>query len=210
MSRKFSTDDASTLLYMVPFIASGVYALYLWVASGVSSVLPSSVYLTVTRDPILFLVGTLSVMLGVALEVTSTGPQGRAAKLGAVGQTLQTIAAASFILAFVCAFYAHGFSDVSGSASDFLVGRFGIVFPILMVLFSYLVSGRFNLTSLRTPTILGIVAMLFSPAFLYAIGKRNSTLGLAVALVFLLAGLGLFLMSNRKVASQEKGNGPDQ
>ncbi|MGD0477385.1 MAG: hypothetical protein ABSB29_04355 [Nitrososphaerales archaeon] len=209
MSKKVSSDDASTLLYMVPFIASGVYALYLWVASGISSVLPSSVYLTVTRDPILFLVGTLSVMLGVVLEVSSTGPSGRPAKLGSLGNTLQTIAVASFILAFVCAFYAHGFSDVSGAASDFLVGRFSIVFPVVMVLFSYLISARFNFTSLRTPTILGIVAMLLSPASLYAIGRRNPSLGLVVALVFLLAGLGLFLISNRKVADQEKGTGAD-
>lgn len=210
MSKKVSSDDASTLLYMVPFIASGVYALYLWAASGISSVLPSSVYLTVTRDPILFLVGTFSVMLGVVLEVSSTGPAERPAKLGSLGNTLQTIAVASFILAFVCALYAHGFSGVSGAANDFVAGRFSLIFPVVMVLLSYLITARFNLTSLRTPTILGIVAMLLSPASLYEIGKRNSTLGRMAALVFLLAGVGLFLMSNRKAADQDKGSGGSQ
>ena len=209
MSKKAYSDDASVLLYMVPFIASGVYALYIWVGDGLSSVLPSSAYLTVTRDPILFLVGTLSVMLGVVLEVSSTDPAGRPAKLGSVGDTLQTIAVASFMLAFVCAFYANGFSDVSGTASDFLVGRFSLVFPGVMVLFSFLITARFNLSSLRTPTILGIIATLLSPTFLYALGKQHSTLGLAVALVFLLVGLGLFLMPNRKVADQDKGSGAD-
>jgi cation transporter-like permease len=210
MNKKVSSDDASILLYMVPFIASGVYALYLWVGRGISFVLPSSVYLTVTRDPILFLVGTFSVMLGVVLEVSSTGPSGRSAKLGSVGSTLQTIALASFILAFVCAFYAHGFYDFSGAVSDFIVGRFSIIFPVMIILFSYLASARFNLSSIRTPTVLGIVAMLLSPASLYAIGRRNSTLGFVVALAFLLAGLGLFLMPSRKVADQEKGSGADQ
>lgn len=207
MSKKTSSDDASVLLYMVPFIASGVYALYLWAASGISSVLPESVYLTVTRDPILFLVGTFSVMLGVVLEVSSTGPAGRPTKLGSVGSTLQTIAAASFILALVCALYANGFSNVSGAANDFLVGRFSLVFPLVMLLFSYLITAHFNLVSLRTPTILGIIAMILVPASLYEVGKRSLTLGLAVGLVFMIAGLSLFLMSNRKVTNQNKGRG---
>ena len=207
MSKKVSSEDASVLLYMVPFIASGVYALYLWAAGGISSVLPGSVYLTVTRDPIVFLVGTFSVMLGVLLEVSSTGPAGRPAKLGSVGGTLQTIAGASFILAVVCALYANGFSDISGAANDFLVGRFDLIFPLVMVLFSYLITARFNLASLRTPVILGIIAMLLVPASAYEIGKRSSILGLAVAFVFLIAGLGLFLMTGRKVANQDKGNG---
>lgn len=207
MSKKVSSDDLSILLYTVPFIASGVYALYLWVGSGTSSVLPESVYLTVTRNPILFLLGTFSVMLGVVFELSSTGPAGRPAKLSSVSNTLQTIAAASFVLALVCAFYANGFSNVSGAANDFLTGRFSLVFPVVMVLFSYLITARFDLISIRTPTILGIIAMLLVPASLYEIGKRNTVLGLAVALVFMIAGLGLFLVSNRKVTHQDKGNG---
>jgi hypothetical protein len=205
MSKKFSSDDASVLLYMVPFIAYGGYALYLWAASGISSVLPGSVYLTVTRDPTLFLVGTFSVMLGVVLEVSSTAPAGRPAKLGSVGNTLQTIAAASFILALVCALYANGFSNISGAASDFLMGRFSLVFPIVMVLFSYLITARFNITSLRTPTILGIIAMILVPASLYEVGKRSTALGLAVAFVFLMAGLSLFLVANRRASGPDEG-----
>jgi hypothetical protein len=207
MSKKVPLDDASVLLYMVPFILSGVYALYLWATSGISSVLPGSVYLTVTRDPIVFLVGTLGVMLGVVLDVHSSGSAGRPAKLGSVGNTLQTIAAASFILAVVCAFYANGFSDVSGAANDLLVGRFSLVFPAIMVLFSYLITARFNLVSLKGPTILGIIAMILAPASLYEVGKRNSTLGLAVAFVFMMTGIALFLTSNKKVADQDKGRG---
>ncbi len=207
MSKKVSLDDASVLLYTVPFIASGVYALYLWAASGISSVLPESVYLTVTSDPILFLVGTFSVMLGVVLEVSSAGHAGRPAKLGSVSSTLQTVAAASFILALACALYANGFSNVSGAANDFLVGKFSLVFPLMILLFSYLITVRFNLVSLRTPTILGIIAMILVPASLYEVGKRSTVVGLAVALVFLIAGLCLFLMSNGKVADKDKGRG---
>lgn len=207
MSKRVSSDDASMLLYMVPFVASGIYALYFWVAGGISSVLPSSVYLTVTRDPYLFLAGTLSVMLGVVLEVSSTSPARRPAKLGSVGSTLQTIAAASFILALVCAFYANGFTDISGVANDFLVGRYSLVFPAVLVLFSYLITARFNLASLRTPNILGIIAMLLVPVSMYGIGRRNPTLGLVAGLAFVMVGIALFMMSNRKVVDQDKGKG---
>jgi len=207
MNKKVSSDDASVLLYAVPFLASGIYALYLWAASGISSVLPGTVYLTVTRNPILFLVGTFSVMLGVVLEVSSTGPAGRPAKLGAVGSTLQTIAAASFILAIVCAFYSNGFSSVSGAADDFLLGRFDLIFPLVMLLFSYLITAHFDIAYVKTPTILGIIAMLLVPASLYELGKRNTIIGLAVGLAFMVAGLSLFLMSDRKVADQRKGRG---
>ena len=207
MSKKVSSDDVSILLYTVPFVASGVYALFLWAASGISSVLPESVYLTVTRDPILFLVGMFSVMLGVGLEVSSTGPAGRHAKLSSVGGTVQTIAAASFILALVCALYTNGFSNVSGAANDFLLGRFSLVFPLVMLLFSYLITVRFSIMSIKTPTILGIIAMLLVPVSLYGLGKRSTVVGLTVGLVFMITGLGLFLMSNRKVADQDRGRG---
>jgi len=207
MSRKVSSDDAVVLLYSVPFIASGVYALYLWVTSGISSVLPNSVYLTVARDPILFLVGTFSVMLGVVLEVSSTGPAGRLTKLGSVGSTLQTIAVTGFILALVCAFYANGFSNVSGTANDLFLGRFSLIFPLMMLLLSFLITARFDIISLRTPTILGIIAMLFVPVSLYEVGRRSTVLGLAVGLVFMVVGLSLLLMPNRNVADQRKGRG---
>jgi hypothetical protein len=209
MSKKLSTDDASVFLYMVPFIASAVYALYLGVVNRVSFVLSSSVYLEVTRDPIVFLIGTLSVMLGVALEVSSTGPEERTAKLGSVSNTLQVIAVTSFILAGVCALYAHGFSDVSGAASDFIAGRFSLVFPIMLVLLSFLITARINLGSIGTPSILGIIAMLFVPVSVYEVGKRNTVVGLVAALVLMMAGVGLFLLSNRK-ASDKKDLSDDQ
>ncbi len=204
MSSKGFSQDASALLYLVPFAASGVYALYLWVLGGVSPILPATVYLTVTRDPILFVVGSLCVMLGVAIEVSSTDRAGRSAKLDTLGNTLQSIAAASLILALLSAWYANGFTDVAGAATDFIVGRFGLVFPAVMVLLSYLVTAQFKLASLRNPNVLGILAMLLVPASVYALGRRDILLGLSVAFVLVIVGLALFLMSNRKRAEPEK------
>lgn len=202
MSRSGFADDASALLYLLPFVASGVYGLVLWVQSGVSAVLPSAVYLTVTRDPILFAVGTVSVLLGVILEVRSADPAGRQAKLNALSSTLQSIAAASLVLVLASAVYANGF-DLAGAATDFIVGRYGLVFPVMLVLFSYLVTAQFKLDSLRNPKVLAIVALLLVPVTIYELGKRQTVLGLAVSLVFLLVGLFLLLRGDGTKAEKQ-------
>jgi len=198
MSTRGRYEDVSTLLYLVPFIASGVYGLALWLQSGISLVLPSSVYLTVTRDPFLFIIGSLAVMLGVIIEVNGTEPATLPAKLASIGSILQSIAVASLILVLICAFYANGFTDVSGAATDFIIGRYGIVFPVLLVLLSYLVTAQFKLESVTNRTVLAVIALLLVPASLYEIGKRQTGLGLGIAFVFLMIGLALYLIPERK------------
>ena len=198
MSTRGRAEDFSTILYLVPFIASGVYGLVLWVQNGVSLTLPTSVYLTVTRDPYLFMLGSLSIMLGIIIEVNGTDSGTRPAKLVSLGNTLQSIAAASLILVLLSAWYANGFTDLTGMATDFIVGRYGLVFPAVLVLLSYLLSAQFNLVSLANRKVLAIVAMLLVPVSLYEIGKRDVFAGLLVSLLLLLFGLGAYLVPEKK------------
>ncbi len=198
MNTRGYAEDFSTLLYIVPFLASGVYGLVLWVQGGLSLVLPASVYLTVTRDPTLFIVGSLSVILGVMVEVNSTDPAARPAKLVSLGVTLQSIAVGSLVLVLISALYANGFTDLTGAAADFIIGRYGLVFPAMLVLLSYLITVKFRLASLANRKVLAVVAMLLVPASLYVIGKRQITLGLVIALALLLVGLGMYLLPEKK------------
>jgi len=198
MATRGYAEDISTLLYLVPFLASGIYGIVLWVQAGISAVLPSSVYLTVTRDPILFIIGSLSIMLGVMIEVNSTDPSTRQAKLASLGSTLQSMAIASLILVIVAAFYANGFLDVSGAATDFIIGRYGLVFPAMLVLLSYLLTAQFRWTSLRHRKVLAVIALLLVPVSIYELGKRQPTLGLGGALVLLIVGVALYVIPERK------------
>ena len=198
MSTRGRAEDFSTILYLVPFIASGVYGLVLWVQNGISLTLPTSVYLTVTRDPYLFMLGSLSIMLGIIIEVNGTDSGARTAKLVSLGNTLQSIAAASLILVLLSAWYANGFTDLTGMATDFIVGRYGLVFPAVLVLLSYFLSAQFNLVSLANRKVLAIVAMLLVPVSLYEIGKRDVFAGLLVSLLLLLFGLGAYLVPEKK------------
>jgi hypothetical protein len=208
MSRRGYSDDLPALLYLVPFAASGVYGVFLWVKSGVSVLLPSSVYLSVTRDPILFTLGSLAVLLGVVLEVIWTDPLNRVGKIASVSNTLQSMALASLVLAFIADLYANGFLDISGTATDFVVGRYALVFPAMLVLLSYLLRAQFRFQSLRSPKTLGIIALLLVPASLYVLGKRQTAVGLGVAFVLLLVGLVPFVWPTRKGKGKKEAEAP--
>lgn len=204
MSTRARYEDLSTLLYLVPFVGGVVYALALWVQSGASFFLPTTAYLTVTRDPTLFMIGSLAVLLGLMIEVNSTEPARRSVKLAYLGGTLQSIAMGSLAIVLLSAWYANGFIDLTGAATDVIVGRYGLVFPAVMVLLSYLLTARFRLQSLGSRQVLAVIAMLLVPASLYEIGKRQVALGLGVAFLLLLAGLFLLLYPVRQAPAKEE------
>ena len=205
MSVRGRSEDLATLLYLVPFVAGIVYGLVLWIQEGISLLLPTSVFLTVTRDPYLFTVGSLAIAAAVVVELNGAEPRARPAKLVSLGSTPQSIAAASLVFVLICAFYANGFTDATGAVTDFIVGKYGLVFPALLVLFSYLVTAQFRFAALGNRRVLATIAMLLVPASLYEIGKRETVLGLLIALFFLLAGLALYLMPERKPKAQGQG-----
>ena len=199
MSERASVGDITALLYLVPFAASAVYAIVLWAESGLSATLPSTVYLTVTRDPYLFIVGSLAVLLGVLVEIRSTEPDRRWAKLLSLSNTVQTIAVASLVLVLICAVYANG-GDLGGAASDFIVGRYGLVFPAMLFLMSYLMRVQFQWSAMLSMKFLGVVSMVLVPGALYLLGKLKTPAAIPVALVFLVIGLFLFLWPERKTS----------
>jgi hypothetical protein len=204
MSGRGRYEDLSTLLYLVPFLGAFGYAIALWIQNGASAFLPTSVYLTVTRDPILFMAGSLAILLGVMIEVNSTEPAGRPAKLASLGGTLQTIAIASIIIVLLSAWYANGFTDVGGAASDFIVGRYGLVFPAMMVLFSYLLTIKFRVESITNRNFAALVALLLVPASVYEIGKRDAPLGIGIAFILLILGMYLYLAPHRKETPEKE------
>jgi FlaA1/EpsC-like NDP-sugar epimerase len=197
MSLRERYEDLATLLYIAPFALCALYGLALWIQSGISLVLPASVYLEVTRDPIVFIIGSLAVMLGVIIEVNGTDAASRYAKLGSLASTLQSIAVAALVLVLICAWYANGFTDLSGTATDFIIGRYGVVFPATLVLLSYLITIQVKFEALKNRKVLAVIAMLLVPASLYEIARRQTALGLGIALVLLVIGAVLYLVPEK-------------
>jgi hypothetical protein len=147
------------------------------------------VYLEVARDPYVFILGSLAVMAGVIVEVTSGTPTDLQARVREAGNDLQTIAVASLLLSIIGALYANKFVHVSDAVTDLIVGRYAVVFPTLMVLLSYLITVKVRLDVIRSDTFLGIVSMLLVPAVVYEVGKRYDALGFGLGLVFAIAGV---------------------
>lgn len=204
MNRAEAYDDLSTVLYLVPFLVSGIYGLVLWAQLGFSALLPTDVYLTVTRDPYVFLVGTFAVFGGLYIDVYSKGRAERAKRISALSGTLQKIAAVSFILAFVCALYANGF-DPTGTVLDFVVGRYSLIFPVMLVLLSYLLVIPFNFGGFTRRSVTGIVLMLLVPAVVYEVGKRNSIVGIVFGFILLVIGLFVFLWNRPEPSDSQTG-----
>jgi len=202
MSSRGRYEDASTLLFLVPFIASGADAIYLWVSSGISAKLPSSVYLDVTRDPYIFLVGILAVLAAVLLDVNGVDRQVRRERLAWTSGYLQKTAAACFVLSLVMAWYANGFLDLSGAAEDFVVGRYSIVFPVILVFFSYLVNPSLKVGGAASYKLLGFLALLAVPAVVYEVGKRDTVVGLASAVILMIVGVYLLIRTGTKPAAE--------
>jgi len=197
MNRAEAYEDLSTVLFLVPFLISGVYALVLWAQEGFSALLPSDVYLTVTRDPYVFLVGTFAVFGAVYLDVYTTDVADRLKRVSTLSGTLQKVAVASFVLALICAFYAN-IGNPSNTILDFVVGRYSLVFPAMLVLLSYLLVIPFNTGGFDTRSVTAIVVMLLVPAVIYEVGKRDSLAGISIGFVLLIVGLIIFLWNRPK------------
>jgi hypothetical protein len=203
MNRAEAYEDVSTVLYLVPFLLCGIYAIVLWAQAGISALLPTDVYLTVTRDPNVFLVGTFAVLGGVYLDVYSRDRAERPKRLQALSGILQKIAAASFILSLLSALYANGL-NLSGTVLDFVVGRFSLVFPAMLVLLSYLIVIPLNTGTIGKRSLAGIVLMLLVAPVVYEVGKRNSVVGITLGLVLLIVGLIVFLWNRPKPEAEAK------
>jgi len=189
------SGDIALLLYAAPFILNFVWALYLWLGAGLSSVLPQLVFLEVTQNPYLFLLGFGAVALAAVIDFNSEPPERRRAALSTLSKRLQAIAGLSIVLALIAAWYAASF-DPGLTFYNLLDARYPLVFPALLVLLSFMILPSVRLQGANRKNLLVVVLLLASPAVLYELGKRNTIAGLGVGLVLLLVAALLLLSKN--------------
>jgi len=202
MISRENREDVPFLLFLVPFAVSGLYAILLWVQTGVSATLPQTVFLQVTESPYVFLVGFIAVMVGVVMDVVYTDPQVRRAKLIEESTTLQIIAVTALVLGILSAWYSAGF-DLGTAATNVLSGRYVIIFPALLVIFSFLMLPAVNIRKDQTNIVLIAVLLLAIPLVVDEVGKRSFFAGMLLGLLLLVAAVYLYLRSqvdNRKKA----------
>jgi hypothetical protein len=188
--------DIAFLLYATPFIVNFVYAIYLWAGAGFSAILPQLVYLEVTQSPYIFLIGFAAVCGAAMIDFDASTPEARKSSAVALSKRLQYIAALSIILALIAALYSASGNPIT-AFSNVLDGRYPLVFPALLLLFSFAILPSVRLESINMKNALVIVLLIASPGALYEIGKRNTVAGLGIGLILLLAAAYL-LVNNKK------------
>lgn len=192
MSANRSREDVPFLLFVVPFALNGLYAIYLWAQVGLSSTLPQTVFLQVTENPYVFLIGFLAVIFGAIIDVLQEAPTQRRAKLIHESTTLQIIALAALVLGALSAWYAAGF-DLGTAGSNILQGRYVIVFPALLVLFSFVMLPSVTIKREQVRNALMVVLLLAVPVTIDEVGKRSFFVGMGIGLVFLVAAIYLYI-----------------
>ena len=192
MKSSDSKEDVPFLLFLVPFAISGVYAIYLWAEAGLSATLPQTVFLQVTENPYVFLVGFTAVIIGAVMDVLYAEPAMRRAKVIHESTTIQIIAVVALVLGALCAWYAAGF-DPGAAAGNILAGRYVVVFPALLVIFSFLMLPAVSIRKDQTNIVAIAVLLLAVPLAVDEIGKRSFFAGMGVGLILLIAAGYLYL-----------------
>lgn len=200
MPKREAYDDLSFVLYLVPLALSAIYALVLWAQTGLSAILPQAAYLGVTKSPYVFLVGFTAVLLAATLDVTNEeeGPSRKRA-LFSVSSRLQKLALVSFVLALVAAWYSDGFSgNLSELVLTFLSGRYAMVFPALLMVFSFLILPTLNVQKQQYRGLLAVLCLLGVPAAIYEIGRRSIGLGYGVSALLIVLALVLIVTARQQ------------
>ena len=192
MKSSDSKEDVPFLLFLVPFAISGVYAIYLWAEAGLSATLPQTVFLQVTENPYVFLVGFTAVIIGAVRDVLYVEPAMRRAKVIQESTTIQIIAVVALVLGALSAWYAAGF-DPGAAAGNILAGRYVDVFPALLVIFSFLMLPAVSIRKDQTNIVAIAVLLLAVPLAVDEIGKRSFFAGMGVGLILLIAAGYLYL-----------------
>jgi hypothetical protein len=188
--------DIAFFLYAAPFILNFVYALYLWAGVGFSSVLPQLVYVEVSQSPYIFLLGFAAVALAAVIDFNSEAPTGKRGAVIALSKRLQAVALIAIILSFLAAWYAAG-GDIGTALFNMLDGRYPLVFPALLIFFSFMILPAVRLQGANMRNLLVIVLLIASPALLYELGKRNTAAGLGAALLVVLLAAFLLVRERR-------------
>ncbi len=198
MPKSDAYGDLSFVLYIVPLAVSAIFGVVLWAQAGGGAIFPQSAYLGVTKSPYVFLAGFTAVLLAATLDVTNEEVDNRRTGLFAVSKRLQKLAFVCFVLAIITAWYATGFTGNTGSVvSTILSGRYAMVFPALLVVFSFLILPTVKIQKGQIRSVAAIVCLLAVPGVIYEVGRNNIGAAFAVSLVLIIVALLLMVSVHR-------------
>lgn len=194
-----TTENISFILYLVPLISSTIYAISLWTSEGLSSTLPETVYLSVTKDPYLFLIGFLAICCAVLIEVFGSSKESRLSRIETNSKQIQILAVISFSAAVLSVWSTIGYSfDISRTLQILLAGRYALIFPLMLFILAFLLntSLKFNLLSFNNlMKNASFILMIASPLIFYGLWRIHVPWEgiISITLIILIIGVALIL-----------------
>ena len=199
LQRAETTENISFILYLVPLISSTIYAISLWASEGLSSTLPETVYLSVTKDPYLFLIGFLAICCAVLIEVFGSSKESRLSRIETNSKQIQILAVISFSAAVLSVWSTIGYSfDISRTLQILLAGRYALIFPLMLFILAFLLntSLKFNLLSFNNlMKNASFILMIASPLIFYGLWRIHVPWEgiISITLITLIIGVALIL-----------------
>lgn len=204
-SKSNSVEDAAFLLFLVPIIMSGAYAIY---ATITSSAFKVDTYVAVTSNPVIFIAALAAVCGGTLLEVYKSPQEARMKKLDANARRMQKLAILTLILSLIAALVSLGAAPLPIYVGTFLAGRYPILFSVLLVFLSFMTVVPIRLKGLSRSAgtnALAVILLLLAPV-VYFIGSSGTIafeIRAIVATVLLIVGLATITYTNKSLF--EKG-----
>jgi len=166
-------ENISFILYLVPLILSASYALFLWISEGLSFALPETVYLTVTKDPYIFLIGFSAICLAVLIEIFSSPTESKLIKLTDNARQIQFLAYICIGSVVVSVWSTSSYSlNVGQFLQILLEGRYALIFPLMLFIFSLILNPKLKISILSTNALIKNASIFFlisSPLIFYGL-----------------------------------------
>jgi hypothetical protein len=181
--------DLTILLYAAPFLVGALGWIYHYIFLNTVDRSLDTLYIVVSKDPIIFLAGFFCTISASVLDIRITREE-----LDKVVARLQEIALALLIVEVIGALIVIGFT---GNAARifylFLDGKYSVVLPLLMFIYAYLISlsksSLINLNRKLLMTTVSIILMIAAPVYLFYMGAIHSW-----DMMYYVQGVGIFLV----------------
>jgi hypothetical protein len=188
--KKDSVEDAAFILYIIPILLNGGYGLWCWVSKGADLAALQQVYLQLTREPVIFLVGLLAVCIAVVLDARYLS------LIEVVDRRVTRLAVFCFITALATALLSTRF-NIGNGLTLFLQGRYALIFPVLLMVLTFLFRVR-EVSSASFKSAgrwLSLLLLLVSPLTLYLLWRLGVVwyAVFAVPLILVIASVALMM-----------------
>jgi hypothetical protein len=153
--------------------------------------MPGFAYVVVSKSPYLFLGSLAAVCFGFIFELRSTATNDRAAIVSANTTRMQVLAIIVLVISLAAAISSANY-DFTNGVSNFLTGRYALIFAFFLLGFSILLSPKQLVGNVKinvAPEFVGLLIMAASPFVLYGAYKLH--LGFRAGAI---AGLGVLII----------------